>query len=149
MYFRFERREPKPVEYRTLADVPEGVRCVVIWSQPVKTSQMVRKRSGRWAQTSNSETQDGADLYEVIQILDPIPEHPIPKTLADVEDGRCVRLQEDVDAGYDSYVYFRSVNQCVAYRQCDGEVWPCDESFLAKRVGSLTDIYAVACEVEQ
>jgi hypothetical protein len=24
MFFRFEKREPKPVEYRTLADIPEG-----------------------------------------------------------------------------------------------------------------------------
>jgi len=24
VFFRFEKRDPKPVEYRTLADVPEG-----------------------------------------------------------------------------------------------------------------------------
>lgn len=138
MFFRFERREQKPVEYQTLADLPEGVRCVVTHSH--YPHQTVKSRKGDRGINTEKKGPLMADECVVVQILDPIPVPPLPNTLADVEEGRCMMMTGHVGN------HFRYGNMLLCH---------VPENGLIKRAGansfeslqSLTDIYAVACEV--
>lgn len=143
IYFKFEKREPKPTEYRTLADVPEGVRCVVLNTTGV---QAIRARSGI-VSVSVPISRTGvvcsrADECPLLQVLDPIPTPPLPKTLADVEEGRCVKYRGE------NYTYFRHGESGFGWDGRDGTVWKSDID-RHHSIKSLTDIYAVRCEVER
>ena len=143
MYFRFEKREPKSVEYKTLADVPEGVRCVCVdMSQPHSINrQIVRVRTGGNAYATDSTSGCPAIACQLIQVLDPIPSPPLPRTLADCDDGRCVML-----VSYNCK-YFRQGSSFHVWDDDTGSVTE-SGSFRYGAVESLTDIWAVRCEVE-
>lgn len=141
IYFKFEKREPKPVEYRTLADVPDGVRCVVVVDDGKIQRQFVRLRDGVEAlatdMTGFGESPSG---YYVVQVLDPLPVPPMPKTMADVDEGRCVKYRGE------NYTYFRLGKSGFGWDERDGTLWKSDLSG-HHDIESLKDIYAVRCEV--
>jgi len=80
--------------YKTLADVPEKVRCLVYFKSAPDC--LVRARIGNFAARC---TRDGgftlqddlASNYSVQKILDPIPDPPA-LTLDDLPDGRCIQF---------------------------------------------------------
>jgi hypothetical protein len=145
MFFRFEKREPKPVEYRTLADVPEGVRCACIDEviSYMNSREVVRMRKGKESFTTDGMTFGTADSCKIVQILDPLPTPAMPATLAEVEDGRCVRLGQS-----DSF-YFLFSGRVYKWVQDSGQVFLTGVmAYGSPKVESLTDIYAVPCEIE-
>lgn len=83
--------ELKGKEYRTLADVPEKVPCLVYFKSAPDC--LVRARVGNFAARC---TRDGgftlqddlASGYSLQQILVPIPDPPKP-TIGSIPDGRC------------------------------------------------------------
>lgn len=105
-------------EYKTLADVPEGVRCVVRSQDGPLT---VRVRKGDYGHTfypdicTLTRKCGPADRYNVVQILDPLPDPP-KATIQDLPDGRCF-YRADPDRVYwkeDEYIM----------TAVDGQVWP-------------------------
>lgn len=145
MYFRFELREQKPLEYRTLADVPEWVRCICHTNS---SALVLRMRLG---DLSKSVTQSGdagmdygfAEDFWYVQILDPLPTPLLPKTLAECEEGRCVKLVGS------THLYFRHGGHTHMWNQVHGHVNRSGvEAYDNPRFESLTDIYAVPCEIE-
>jgi hypothetical protein len=77
-------------QYKTLADVPEGIACVVVY----KSSEYLlrQRRDGlayRVGFSSAGETGQ-AHEYILIRTLDPLPEPKV--SIADLPDGRCFKL---------------------------------------------------------
>ena len=114
-FWVFKKSPWKPV-YKTLADVPEGVRCVV-----TRTGyQLVAVRKGNAAYDVRADGTIGTrstallNILNVIQVLDPIPKPPGPKCLADLPDGRCVRFID-----YSGNIYWMS-NGVVFQRNSTG-----------------------------
>ena len=105
-FWVFKKSPWKPV-YKTLADVPEGVRCVVTRMG----YQLVAARKGDAAYdvradgtiSGGTRTTTLPNTLNVIQVLDPIPETSTPKCLADLPDGRCVR-----STIYSGYIHWMS-----------------------------------------
>lgn len=102
---------PWKPEEKTLADVPEGVRCVVTFRG--HGDQFVRIRRGEMAANTLGEVCHNASTYYVLHVLDESPAQQ-PKTLADVPPGRCV-LDGEED---------------VIWHDTDGGVWWTNESGL-------------------
>lgn len=116
-FWVFKKSPWKPV-YKTLADVPEGVRCVV--TRTGYQLVAVRKRNAAYDVHADGTISDYTrstalpNILNVIQVLDPIPETITPKCLADLPDGRCVRL-----TNYSGYIHWMS-NHAVFQRNPTG-----------------------------
>jgi len=85
-YFKFEEREPKPMN---IADVPELCRCVV--SSVSEARQHVVVRRGRFLYLTDGKLHGAVDSHFILlNIIDPIPVNTEPcRTLADsVEEDR-------------------------------------------------------------
>jgi len=79
-------------QYKTLADVPEGIACVVVY----KSSEYLlrQRRDGlayRVGFSSAGETGQ-AHEYILIRTLDPLPEPKV--SIADLPDGRCFSIDD-------------------------------------------------------
>jgi len=85
-YFTFEERPEAAKEFKTLADVPEGVRCVVTGNY--SSVQTIRLRKGGSGINTEGYHIDYASQYHIIQILDPLPEPQLPATMAEAEECR-------------------------------------------------------------
>jgi len=74
-------------QYKTLADVPEGVACVV--SLTGELYLRVRKGDRAYSLSSNGAlcAQSNAGAYPFVRTLDPLPEPKV--SIADLPDGRC------------------------------------------------------------
>jgi len=83
-----------------------------------------------------------AESFIGVKVLDPIPTPPLPKTLADVEEGRCVKLEclECFYFMFNGYAYQWGSDIGVIHR---------DNTYTSRFVESLTDIWAVRCEVAE
>jgi len=83
------KRQPK--QYKTLADVPEGVACIVAYGD---TEWLVRQRKGEDAyrvESSIPKDRTGdAYRYTFVRALGPLPEPRI--TIKDLPDGRCFQV---------------------------------------------------------
>jgi len=77
-------------QYKTLADVPEGVACVV--SLTGELYLRVRKGDRAYSLSSNGAlcAQSNAGAYPFVRTLDPLPEPKV--SIADLPDGRCFKL---------------------------------------------------------
>jgi hypothetical protein len=95
-------------QYKTLADVPEGIACVVVY----KSSEYLlrQRRDGLAYRVGFSSAGDTGQAHEYILIrtLDPLPEPKV--SIADLPDGRCftLRLLPDV-------VYWKH-NGCILHQ---------------------------------
>lgn len=80
-------------EYRTLADVPERIDCVVVNTRGNSGDRLVRCRKGMNAFMSSTHTAKlgPASWYLIDRVLDPIPDSPA-LTLDDIPDGRCIQF---------------------------------------------------------
>jgi len=86
--------EWQPKQYKTLADVPEGVVCVVECDGVL----LIRSRylsSGCRVEYHNGKPRTGATIlpannYTFIRTLDPLPEPKV--TISDLPDGRCFKI---------------------------------------------------------
>jgi hypothetical protein len=146
MYFRFEKREPKVVKYRMMTDVPENVVSVAAQTDAYGQygKMVIVKRVGMDVYCVNHELSSldcvgSASRYGCIQLLDPIPEPPpppLPETLADCEEGRCVCVHGVM------CLYFRCGDVYYSHDEGTGKVDMYRDSHHLS-VHSLTDIYAV------
>ncbi len=84
----------QPKQYKTLADVPEGIACVVVYGD---TEYLVRQRRGlfayRFCGNLQNEYTGSADKYTFIRTLDPLPEQKV--SITDLPDGRCFTAGKD------------------------------------------------------
>jgi hypothetical protein len=89
----------QPKQYKTLADVPEGIVCVVECDDVL----LIRSRylsSGCRVEHHNDKPRTGATIlpatqYNFVRTLDPLPEPKV--TLSDLPDGRCFTGGSDQD----------------------------------------------------
>ena len=96
-------RVTQPKVPQTLADIPEGVRCVARRSG--ETHQMVKVRQGQYGVSTAGHYPENAHDLIVMQILDPQPEEkPVPKTFGELRDGQCFRQIGD------TYLHWRHQN---------------------------------------
>lgn len=126
-------------EYKTLADVPEKVRCLVCFKS--NTELLVRQRVGVYGSRcvkdgSNVQQQDHATDYTVQYILDPIPDSPTP-TIADLPDGRCFQTAE-----YPGIIRWKHAG--ALYRVLDGGV----RYVFAKDFNTNTNIAVLDLEMQ-
>jgi hypothetical protein len=98
-------------QYKTLADVPEGIACVVVY----KSSEYLlrQRRDGlayRVGFSSAGETGQ-AHEYILIRTLDPLPEPKV--TINDLPDGRCFKLNtlpHTVYWKHHEYIHSRTID---------------------------------------
>lgn len=125
-------------EYRTLADVPECIDCVVVNTRGNANERLVRCRKGSnsFMNSTHSQKLDPASWYLVDRVLDPIPDPPAP-TLADLPDGRCFQTAE-----YPGIIRWKHAG--ALYRVLDGGV----RYVFAKDFNTNTNIAVLDLEMQ-
>lgn len=84
----------QPKQYKTLADVPEGIACVVVLDGEL--CLRVRQQDRGYSLSTQGIPYlgcDSASNYNFIRTLDPLPESKV--SIADLPDGRCFKLDSD------------------------------------------------------
>lgn len=147
-YFTFEERPEAVKEYKTLADVPEGVRCAVTSGT---SYQMVRYRNGLNGCDTVGDFIDYASAYTVVQILDPLPAPQLPATMAEAEECR-VYVNSDGQQVFKSgeWVYrLRQLTLTSSDHFCEAYFLTSDSYYMEKiRITAATNTYAVSCSQE-
>ena len=112
--------KPSPIDGKpkTLADVPEGVLCVVIYSR----NYCVRKRKGRLIYSNDSVALGDASEYEFVSYIDGHRPEETPRelTVADVPDGRCFRCVNDDQSN--RYIRWKHEG-IIMIKYSDGEIF--------------------------
>lgn len=139
-YFTFEERPEAATEYKTLADVPEGVRCVC--NMPA-SPEVVRYRCGDYAHNTLNAAQDTATGYNIIQILDPLPAPQLPATMAEAEECRVYKTQNHP-------VMFKTGGTAWYLSHASGgKLFPYDRGYgMDNIITAATNTYAVPCSQE-
>ena len=140
-YFTFETRPEADKEYKTLADVPEGVRCVT--KLEGSEGELIRvRKGGRGCNTCGDGLLQAVMYYPIIQFLDPLPAPQLPATMAEAEECRVYKT-----ATHGMMFKYYGIAWCVS-----------DGKFMQTHCGDLrrwdvditaaTNTYAVPCSLE-
>ena len=126
----------QPKQYKTLADVPEGIECVVVYKS---SEYLLRQRRGELAYrvgfSSIGETGQ-AHEYTVIRTLDPLPEPKV--SIADLPDGRCFKLNSDKNLP--EVVYWKHGTHVVNQDATGRYGWCPVDRFAAQHPHTILDI---------